>query len=876
MKACIAYSILIFLFFFQSFFSNASETKDMDAYVTNTAAVVRNRIEENDKLAEIGSGAIGTYFIDQRLALDGITTVDTATAGLYRRNLYQKYQGDVIILLHIIYPEGEGGKKDVIDSTLLFSQRISEQSDPQHNKTIVHVWSVINRIADKWYTFVHVVSGTNANSQFKNQVAASALQTRLCGSAICCMNGIAGMDDLVAVNNPFKFNFLDPAGRVFTTNNGDVEVLCAIEKGPILAFKFFGGSTIYEAKFSGEQFTGYASKNGSIKYIQSFIDNGANYSIQVPVIGTDNLNGVIVKWYSLSVTKGTDVLSDFAILRCNSCSINTDNDSPIIGAEILSLASSAQVFISEDLLNGNIALGQFTYFRDVAFTDRNVFNSATGTFAGKTVSFIKSATSVYDFSKYLYPATSAFGTKVVDATVKQQVSILNGKTDKLINAVIVTKEKNIIEYNTLKNSYEIRTLTPFDKEPSTIVLPANSIKALCIQATDNTYDIQLGIARENALATKLFNNQSASSLTKIRDFVSSYGQGLKFFGNEYNKAWNEIASLVNQVTETHFQISLTNYKCANVEIYYKDNYTKSQYLIFLTETVYHANYSIFEAQSQPAVGANIVASNGPAPLNQLISIKLAYGMGLWNGVTAVPGDLVSGCAGLSTVFSSESWTRGITSISTYWNTPAKKDLFVAWSTAVGSKIYDKAANADVCEGAYFSGNIGAIIATIVVVPETIVDKIVGLGFKAALKLTGTTMRFAGKVLSYYTSSNIKILELGENYLKVKWKGKDVEIRNADDIDLVSNSLNDNPIDFDDNGILTSDPVLSSRLDALASIFFKVGDNIAGKIVVQVKLGTNGKIAVIGRQMDKHVNNVADYLTNNYCHPSKLEINKIVA
>ena len=120
-----------------------------------------------------------------------------------------------------------------------------------------------------------------------------------------------------------------------------------------------------------------------------------------------------------------------------------------------------------------------------------------------------------------------------------------------------------------------------------------------------------------------------------------------------------------------------------------------------------------------------------------------------------------------------------------------------------------------CEGAYFSGNIGAIIATIVVVPETIVDKIVGLGFKAALKLTGTTMRFAGKVLSYYTSSNIKILELGENYLKVKWKGKDVEIRNADDIDLVSNSLNDNPIDFDDNGILTSDPVLSSRLDELA-------------------------------------------------------------
>jgi hypothetical protein len=41
--------------------------------------------------------------------------------------------------------------------------------------------------------------------------------------------------------------------------------------------------------------------------------------------------------------------------------------------------------------------------------------------------------------------------------------------------------------------------------------------------------------------------------------------------------------------------------------------------------------------------------------------------------------------------------------------------------------------------------------------------------------------------------------------------------------------------------------------------FKVGDNIAGKIVQKVRPGTNGKIAVIGRQMDGHLNDVVSTL-----------------
>ncbi|MGB4775654.1 MAG: hypothetical protein WBP45_10800 [Daejeonella sp.] len=40
---------------------------------------------------------------------------------------------------------------------------------------------------------------------------------------------------------------------------------------------------------------------------------------------------------------------------------------------------------------------------------------------------------------------------------------------------------------------------------------------------------------------------------------------------------------------------------------------------------------------------------------------------------------------------------------------------------------------------------------------------------------------------------------------------------------------------------------------------KVGDNIAGKIVQQVKNGTNGKVAVIGRKMNGYVKTVAEKL-----------------
>jgi hypothetical protein len=42
----------------------------------------------------------------------------------------------------------------------------------------------------------------------------------------------------------------------------------------------------------------------------------------------------------------------------------------------------------------------------------------------------------------------------------------------------------------------------------------------------------------------------------------------------------------------------------------------------------------------------------------------------------------------------------------------------------------------------------------------------------------------------------------------------------------------------------------------AGSVFKVGDNIIGKVIQKVRTGTNGKIAVIGRRMPGHVEDVA--------------------
>ncbi|MDM8161514.1 hypothetical protein QUH73_16960 [Labilibaculum sp. K2S] len=65
----------------------------------------------------------------------------------------------------------------------------------------------------------------------------------------------------------------------------------------------------------------------------------------------------------------------------------------------------------------------------------------------------------------------------------------------------------------------------------------------------------------------------------------------------------------------------------------------------------------------------------------------------------------------------------------------------------------------------------------------------------------------------------------------------------------------------DDLIAKSDEVLVKRGvgAAYAGSVFKVGDNIAGKIIVQVKAGINGKIAVIGRKMDGHVNEAINSL-----------------
>ncbi len=47
----------------------------------------------------------------------------------------------------------------------------------------------------------------------------------------------------------------------------------------------------------------------------------------------------------------------------------------------------------------------------------------------------------------------------------------------------------------------------------------------------------------------------------------------------------------------------------------------------------------------------------------------------------------------------------------------------------------------------------------------------------------------------------------------------------------------------------------------AGKFFNVGDNIAGKVIQKVKVGTNGKVAIIGRKMLGYVEDVATTLRN---------------
>lgn len=75
-------------------------------------------------------------------------------------------------------------------------------------------------------------------------------------------------------------------------------------------------------------------------------------------------------------------------------------------------------------------------------------------------------------------------------------------------------------------------------------------------------------------------------------------------------------------------------------------------------------------------------------------------------------------------------------------------------------------------------------------------------------------------------------------------------------DILTGLRNFTKNQWDDLGRRFGDDLANGR-----SSIFKAGDNIAGKIIVQVKQGSNGKIAIIGRKMDGHVNDVVSNLQN---------------
>ncbi|MDF2455091.1 MAG: hypothetical protein K0R51_1084 [Cytophagaceae bacterium] len=610
--------------------------------------------------------------------------------------------------------------------------------------------------------------------------------------------------DKDAQNLQVHYNLLDPAGRVFSTDGNPIDILAAIEYGPVLEFTYFKTSTstdIYTARYDASgKFTGYKSKDGNRPFKQEFTDDlslGIDVRIHVVVKKGDHY-----AWKFLETKVHDDPLSDFSTLVCSDCSTNELNNSPQVGvfSKDATLYNSAGVLFMWDY--SNLKEESFKeLIGEVTFTDKTNITYTDFTYGAKTVHLIKSSETVYDFSAYRYPSI------VSNPVINTELTAFKQKGNPNSNLCIVTKDNEIIQYNTSTQSYTARTFTPFDRLPSQSQLNKNK-GVLMVQKPDYSYDIKVSDKFKQDFANQYFK-EDEDALTKVGNFFVAYGQGLVFAGNQYHEAWVELAELLETSTDTYVNVGLADYKCTTIDKYKDDHYTK---------------YMIFVLSSK-------VGNDNPPDLPD--NVYCADAMGKWNSIISIPSELVSGVAAVSSVFSSEQWSKGKKWTVDYLNSDDKVDAVVEWSSNMYTGIKTKLADADACQLAYYKGQVVGIVVTAVVAPEGLPDMLVGLSFKAAAKFASLTKKVVGNVITF-SKGALDVLKISERYAKFKWKRKkgDVAIEvqidettsnNNDLIEELSNDIESDKIEVDDDGSLiiednvNADDDLADQLDDLPPV-----------------------------------------------------------
>ncbi len=609
----------------------------------------------------------------------------------------------------------------------------------------------------------------------------------------------------------FSFNFLDPSGRVFSSKTADypdgkdIQIAMAIEYGPVLAFSYNDGKGIlYEAQFENDKFLGYKSSDG-IWFKQQFVGDDDPF-VSVIVKSQDNLGQLVYKWKRLEGKSFDDPLSESLKIICDHCSSEEGNSSPQIGAYSKTSGFyklQSQVFLWD---YSQIASGNYINYKETGFvsSDLSKVKYESFEFGGQNVKLIKCEADKYDFSEFKYPSLSTRQISV-PSSIKDQVKQCSTTIKSNSNISIVTKESYVIDYNVETQTFASRTLTPFDKIPTlTQVAGKNTNSFLVIQKEDNTYEFRVSNKAKEQLAVKYLNSKEPSAITKIGNFLTAYGEGLIFAGNEYHKAWNEIAELIGQATEEYVKVNLTDYKCPTITQYGEEHYTK--YTLFL-----------------------LLAKSGQNQSNK-DDVSCAQGMGMWNGIASVPSDLVSGVAGISSVFSSDQWNKGSEWVTKYYNQPEKIDQIIDWTSKTYKGVKAKIADADDCEMAFYGGQLASIIVSAVLVPEGLPEKLTGMALKASGKLIGLTIKTVGNSIEYINKFGRKVLEIYPEGFKIKWKNQILDIKDEKLLEEVTNALDNDKISLNDAGeLIIGDDALARKLDGF--------------------LGNGGKLALLGKLKD---------------------------
>ncbi|MCU0417322.1 MAG: hypothetical protein MUE33_09055 [Cytophagaceae bacterium] len=742
--------------------------------------------------------------VQRGLQIKNATTTNERDSAFFKDYMAEVYQSPVV---------STEDKEKIISKIKTLAYKVTATVLPVyplvHNKTIENEQE-ITRLAQQYAQTIDpqgvlshylvfpcaVSSGTEmvTNVRFitgnvSDQTINTSIQRRLATNKNYTLQGIIKLfyvEGVETSNLLSEWNVLDPTGRVITLNGFTIQVVTAIEKGPILAFLYnqnpsnAGGGEIYTAKFSGSgEFEGYFS--GKTKFTQYTIPT---YSSEIGVftIHFALKENDTYSWGAIEVDAIEETSNDYGI----AFKYDSDGAYPIgaIPKTSTSLSEIRKTFVWEYVLNyTSTSNPNAASFAATDIQDEDIL------FAGVNVKKIQCKPQDYDFSKFKYPSSTTYSYSLPKPTSIEQIKKL-AELSKRKDIVLLEDNKDVYYY-TKDNILVARSLTPFE-DPVKYTTKVATTKIVIGYSTSDTTTTSISVPAP----LKQSIQQRLNIGERFADFWGSYVAGLKFAGNEYYKAWGELSELLDENVLDLLRIGLSEFKCDSIEWYKANHYTKYSILM-----VWGYSLPINITSIQPHERA-------------------AFAMGVWQTLPDVVKGAMDGLTFLSSSLSTQQWKKGGEFINKLKDNGDLGNEIYSWADKAIDKGIEKIQQADACELAYYEGYIGGTIATAIAVPISIEEHIAGLVVSSGVKLLGISAKTIDGVLQLSKAGRV-FMETAQDWAKIWYRNKEIPL-SQNQVEELKRLLDEGKIDVEESGLVGKTPEGNEFLERVVNGVGKAG------------------------------------------------------